>query len=129
MWKRKTKDEISKEKSSRRIKQAKPLFFIIVIVCSITFYYTKSEYALVAPFCVYMFYRAHVIYGKQSGSTSMLCISCEKSIGNGDDGHGFKVYGNKKKKWYQIKACKTPEKCDIAYLHEVKWIELNNESV
>lgn len=54
MWKRKTKDEISKEKSSRRIKQAKPLFFIIVIVCSITFYYTKSEYALVAPFCVYM---------------------------------------------------------------------------
>ncbi|CAM0555333.1 hypothetical protein EHLJMEHL_04922 [Vreelandella titanicae] len=58
-----------------------------------------------------------------------ICLACGNGMGYSDDGWGFKAYGTKKRKWYQFRACKTPEKCDIAYQFEVKWVEGQEEDV
>ena len=47
-------------------------------------------------------------------------LVCPKKRAN--DGWGFMSFGKEKPKWYQMKVCKTPEKCDIVGRHEVFWV-------
>ena len=56
-----------------------------------------------------------------------ICLGCEKGMGYSDDGWGYRSYGLRKKRWYQIKSCTTPEKCDIHFLHEVEWVQNNSK--
>ncbi|MDH5387631.1 MAG: hypothetical protein OEY06_04175 [Gammaproteobacteria bacterium] len=70
-----------------------------------------------------MGYRNYVLHGSIHERPGKICLNCGIGLGYSDDGWGFKSYGKRRKKWYQIKACKTPDKCDIAYQHEVEWID------
>lgn len=83
----------------------------------------ESAFSLIfLPILIYFGYRNYVLHGGFSEGTGKMCLSCEKGMGYGDDGWGFKVFGKRKLRWYQIRACETPEKCNIVCMFEVKWV-------
>lgn len=78
---------------------------------------------ILLPLFIYLGYRNYVLHGSfWTERPGKICLACEKGMGYSDDGWGFKVYGRRKPKWYQVRACKTPEKCDIVYQFQVKWV-------
>ncbi|MGM0564942.1 MAG: hypothetical protein ACQES2_11470 [Pseudomonadota bacterium] len=84
----------------------------------------ELSYALsLIIFSLYLVYRNYVVYDMMlRGRPGKMCIYCGKGMGYSDDGWKFKVYGKNKEKWYQVRACNTPSKCDIAYQSEIKWV-------
>ena len=139
MWVRKTEYELKLEQNKRRVKYEKFVIIVIFVVSAWAYWKIgsfdnlfaiakhdpeKAFSVLIFPVLFYFGYRNYVLHGgafiERPGK---VCLACGNGMGYSDDGWGFKVYGQKKKAWYQIQACKTPEKCDIAYQYEVKWVE------
>lgn len=137
MWIRKSQVEIAQERRSRRIKfefATSVLIFLAAIF--VYFYFGSIERIIEAfkqnpegifsllflPVIIYFSYRNYVLHGSLTERPGMICLECEKGMGYSDDGWGFKVYGRKKPKWHQVRACATPEKCDIVYQFEAKLI-------
>ena len=140
MWHLKSNFEINQERKLRRGKYE----WVIVIFVTIAIYVVYKHVGsvqnllwllennlrlsialLIFPFTFYFYYRNYVLHGSLHMRPGKVCLGCQDGMGYSDDGWGFKSYGHRRKNWYQIKACKTPEKCDIHYLYEVKWIPDN----
>lgn len=143
MWVRKSYSELAAERKIRM--KNYEVFVICFSFLAVMFIYWSvgsidgllklihkdPEYifvVLMLPLLVYFGYRSYVLHGKfgltmRTDTTGKVCLSCGIGLGYGDDSWRFKSYGKAPKKWYQIKKCKTPEKCDIAYMHEVKLIQ------
>ncbi len=140
MWVRKTLKEIATE----RAKRYKKTRFIFYGIEGLSFYFVANKYSefgslitllktdpeaislLLLPLFLYFAYKNYVLTGFVIGQQPMMCLHCEKGMGSSDDGWGFKVFGKKKPKWYQVRACKTNDKCDIVYMYQAK-IENGNE--
>lgn len=138
MWRRKTIKEIAIERAERQ-KEARYIYYPIqtlVIWYIIDLLRETGEFPNVLfthpdqltlwlfPLLLYVGYKGYINTGSLGGygARAMMCLHCEKGMGYGDDGWGFKVFGKKKTKWYQVKGCSTPENCDIAYVSMVKHI-------
>ena len=148
MWTRKSNSELHAERKIRM--KNYEIFILCLSFLSIMFLYwyvgtfqrlaslLKEDPELVfsliiLPLIIYLGYRSYVLHGKfgfsrYSSTAGKVCLNCGIGLGYGDDGWGFKSYGTTPKKWWQVKKCKTPEKCDIAYIHEVKWVEDKSET-
>ncbi len=137
MWIKKTQIEIASERHTRYKKTRFVFYFIELLIL----YYIAKKYSesdgfislfkndpeililFLFPLLIYFTYTNYVLTGSLAFErASMMCLHCHKGMGRGDDGWGFKVYGKKKPKWYQIRACKTPEKCEIVYMYQVKLV-------
>jgi hypothetical protein len=140
MWVRKIQSELAIERK-HRLHNFELITFVISCLFAILIYWLigpienilrllKEEpealfYLFLLPFMFYAGYRTYVIHGAFThySSTAKICLYCQKGMGYGDDGWRFKVFGSIPLKWWQIRACKTPEHCDIAYQCEVKLIK------
>lgn len=145
MWVRKSKCELEAEKNKRRVRYEKIIFLALAVVFVLIFWQVESfsnlmtivksdperAFALLFfPIFAYFGYRNYVLHGNAMvDRPGKICLACGNGMGYSDDGWKFKVYGTNKRKWYQVRACKTPEKCDIAYQFEVKWVEDQEEGV
>ena len=68
--------------------------------------------------------RRYVLTGGYSDDDEWVCLSCGKVFGTyNNSAHGLLVFGRKKVKPWQIRACNSPELCDIARIHEVRWVD------
>lgn len=126
MWVRKTDQDREADKRSNRLKHGWLIFAVICVTCAIVFHLTGAAEAIVFPFIIFILYRT-TFRDVSRWDTKMMCTHCEKGMGNGDDGHGFIKYGTGKKKWYQVSGCDQPDKCDIVYMHTMKWVEPSND--
>lgn len=138
MWIRKSQYEIAEERQRRRAKFGQVVLFVVFSSLVLVYYHfgsiagflraieqnPESAFGMAfLPLLLYIGYRNYVLFGGViSDETGMMCLACNQGMGYGDDGWGFKVYGKKRQRWYQIRACKTPERCDIVYRWEVRWI-------
>lgn len=139
MWVRKSTYEISREREARKRKAGKYFFWLFFVILIAGLWYVGSlenlaamydrsprwmSFVLVFPLMIWFGYRGYVLHGNAFNvRPGKVCIGCGIGLGYSDDGWGFQVRGNKEKQWYQIRVCKTPEKCDIANLYELKWVE------
>ena len=137
MWVRKPSWELQREREIRRRRYEIFVSFLVLVACVAIYWYVGSvdrfaEFFLLnpeglislvlLPLFIYLGYRNYVLHGSfWIERPGQICLACEKGMGYSDDGWGFKVYGRKKPKWHQVRACKTPEKCDIVYQFEVRW--------
>ncbi|MBT2786734.1 MULTISPECIES: hypothetical protein [unclassified Halomonas] len=144
MWVRKPRCELEAEKNKRRVRYEKVIFLVLIVIFFWSYWQMgsfnnlltivkgepqKAFALLFLPVFVYFGYRNYVLHGNAMiERPGKVCLACGNGMGYSDDGWRFKVYGTKNKKWYQIRACKTPEKCDIAYQFEVKWVESDEDS-
>ena len=142
MWVRKTQTELYLERKSRRIKYEYFIVLSLIFVFWWLYSYIGSLNNLLAllihnpekiffilslPLLVYLGYQDYVLHGNfLTRRPGKICLGCGIGLGYSDDSWGFKNYGKSKPKWHQIKACKSPEKCDIAYQFEVKWVDDKN---
>lgn len=142
MWIRKTQSELALEKK-HRLHNFELITFVICCFFAIFIYWLIGSienlvklleeqpvnlfYLLLFPFMFYAGYRTYVVHGSFThfSSTAKICLYCQKGMGYGDDGWRFRVYGTKPRKWWQIRVCKTPKHCDIAYQCEVKLVNEN----
>lgn len=142
MWVRKSSVELYLERKARKVKYE--IFIFMVLAFSFGWFYwivgsidkiiemfiyepEKAFYLLLMPLFVYLGYRNYVLHGNfLTYGTGKICLGCGIGLGYSDDGWRFKSYGMTKPKWYQFKACKTPEKCDIVYLCDVKYVQDEN---
>ena len=88
-------------------------------------YYSNPEYSssfVLIPIFIYAGYNGYINHGSLHWTTDRVCVGCNKTWYHGNDGWGFMSFGHNKKKWYQIKACKTPGKCNIVGKHQVRWV-------
>jgi len=138
MWVRKTQQELHYEQKSRRKLFEKYIAGVVAVVTIwvywfigsidklVSLYITNPELLmslLLLPLFIYLGYRNYVIHGSAFiERPGKICLSCGIGLGFSDDGWRFKVYNKKKNDWYQIRACKTPDNCDILYQYEVKWV-------
>lgn len=145
MWVRKSPVEIRLERKSRELKYEVFLLVVVIFVfwwlywfwgsfdSLLDTFYQDPEFVLsllLLPYLIYFGYRDYVLHGNFFvDRPGKICLGCGIGLGYSDDGWRFKSYGRKKPKWYQFKACKTPEKCDIVYQCEVKWISDENNSL
>lgn len=143
MWIKKSIHEINRERKSRKLIYEKYILFILFSTTLFIYWRTGSIsnflelfekdpeytfYLFFVPFMFYLSYRNYVLHGNFFiERPRKICMACKNGMGGSDDGWGFKAYGKRKKAWYQIKACKTPMKCDIVYLCEVKWVSENDD--
>ena len=125
---RKSSLEISQERSNRK-KKAKYITTALYVLL-VTWLYLDSVSVsemlvrtLVSVAIIYSGYRGYVRYGSiWQWSPDRCCLGCGKNWHYSNDGWGFMSLGKKKRKWYQAKVCKTPEKCEIIGQHEAKYI-------
>jgi len=144
MWVRKSIRTIIEEQRDRRKKARTFAVVLIVLSCLwLAYKYTtiesiKSHFIadpegflvfLLLPVFVASMYRSYVLYGSAwSFGPGRRCLHCERSWHHSNDGWGFMSLGKNKPKWYQVSSCKTPELCDIAMDHEVRWEAETDES-
>ena len=141
IWVRKTINELATE-SSERYKKVRFIYYFIQLA---SLYFVANDFAkyesiifiiktdperitlLLLPIFVYFSYKNYVKTGSTLMRQGRMCLFCKDGMGFSDDGWGFKRYGNKKPKWYQFKACKQSDKCDIAFMYQVKLINNDTE--
>lgn len=143
MWVRKSQFELKQERDNRRRRFETSVVAMLLTASIFVLWYVGSVERLIQllrtnpesafsliflPVLIYFGYRNYVLHGGLRERTGKMCLACEQGMGYGDDGWRFKVYGMKKRRWYQIKACRTPEKCDIVCMFEVKWVPDRNDA-
>lgn len=139
MWTRKSIYEIEEECFSRKGKANTGLFAFLGLYLALLVFEAGSFSNLVQtirlnPFALMYFaifplfgYAQYKSYIKTGHFIALrgprkMCLYCHRGMGGGDDGWGFKRY-NGRKKWFQINACETPDRCDIENMTRLKWVE------
>ncbi len=137
MWARKSSSELSDERSTRELKARYTATALIILAIGWVFFRYPSvqsfleEYkrnpeaagmVLLTPLLLFFFYRNYVLHGGFGWTSERRCLGCGRTWYHSNDGWGFMSFGKNRPKWYQIKVCNTPEKCEIVGQHEIKWI-------
>jgi len=142
MYVRKTPAELKKERRSRKRNPegsyliAIGVFFITLLLYKFNkhgpsrswdeVFDTGIWYALALAAIIYFFStRSYEWTGEHFSRDERVCLGCNKVF----SGHGsinrVLVIGRKKKHPWEIQACSTPELCDLARVHEVRWLDDN----
>lgn len=77
---------------------------------------------LLLPLYIFVGFRSYTNHGGFGWVSDRVCLGCSKTWHHGNDGWGFLSFGKEQPKWYQFKACKTRDKCEIVGRDTVKWI-------
>lgn len=135
MWVRKTAGELQRDKEERIRKTRqflRPVIIAMLVALPVYLVLFRGpgpiELLIMMVFaCVgFMVWYFAAPYIGSGYRTGMICLYCNRGIGYGNDGFGFKKFGPGKPKWYQFRACRTFNKCDIHYQSQVKWVEDRN---
>lgn len=137
MWKKKSLSELAFERKQRKTKAT----YVFAVVFLFSVYWVINEYGnmkelaiafksnpegvgsfLLLPLLLWVAYRGYVEHGTFGWTSQRVCVGCGRNWGHSNDGWGFMTFGKNKPKWYQVKVCNTPDKCDIVGRHEVVWV-------
>ena len=139
MYKLKPIHEILEERENRSKKSKHFVVLLFMLSLWFIYYLYPTTYALieefksnpekllgilVIPILIFSGHYSYVEYGSPFyWAPGKVCLGCSRTWHHSNDGWGFMKFGKGKKKWYQIKTCSTPEKCNIVGHHEVIWVD------